>query len=67
MRTLLFACAAIALVAGGFTWDKPWMWGLGLLVGLGAMLGDSDPVKLDGRDQGTETSMGVRRMRNRGL
>lgn len=67
MRTFLFAACAVALIAGGFAWDKPWLWGLGLLVGLGAMLGDRDPIKLDGRDQNTETTVSVRRMRNRDL
>lgn len=66
MRTFLFACTAIALIAGGFVTDKPWLWGLGLLVGLGALLGDSDPVQPEGRDS-AETPMTVRRMRNKGL
>jgi len=67
VRTLLLGAVAIALVGCGFAWDKPWLWGLGLLVGLGALFGDSDPVELDGRDHGPETPMGVRKMRNKGL
>lgn len=67
MRTFLFVTCALALIAGGFAWDKPWLWGLGLLVGLGAMFGDKDPIQLDGRDKNTETTMSLRRMRSKDL
>ncbi|MBA9006393.1 hypothetical protein [Thermomonospora cellulosilytica] len=67
MRTLLFVLAAIALVAWGFAGDMPWLWGLGLLVGLGALLGDKDPVQARYAEQGAETPQTVRRMRSRDL
>jgi len=64
VRTLLLVLAAIALVIGGFVGDRPWMWGLGLLVGLGALLGDGDPVQARYAERDAETPYTVRRMRN---
>lgn len=67
MRILLFVLGAIALVVGGFAWDRPWMWGLGLLAGLGALLSDGDPVQARYAERDTETPYTVRRMRSRDL
>jgi hypothetical protein len=63
LKYFLIITCAVGLVALSLMWSRPWLGGVGLLVGFCAMWMDRDPVRVEGRERDLEGTLEIRRMR----